>query len=106
MRSVEKQPSLAKGQSEQEKSLEEGAFTVPRMLRLFALGLVLVTILICFSLLILDFVCTTRSDWWDFVCTTDTAWHGDPTKAQLIGFLFVLVIAAGICSLDLSETQR
>jgi hypothetical protein len=85
MQTVEER-DLREGQSEREKSLEETAFTIPRGLRLIALSVIGAVIVMCAVLLI-----------WDSI---DNDEDKDPSKKDLIGFLFVLTIAGAICSLE------
>ena len=92
MQSVDKERGLAKEQEEHEKSLEEAAFTVPRMFRLTALSVIVVIIIASAILLVRDF----RGP------EDDT----DPSKKDLIGFLFFLAIAGGICSISAQANER
>jgi hypothetical protein len=85
MQTVEER-DLREGQSEREKSLEETAFTIPRGFRLIALSVIGAVIVICAALLILD--------------SMDSDEDKDPSKKDLIGFLFVLTVAGAICSLE------
>jgi hypothetical protein len=77
---------LREGQSEREKSLEEAAFTIPRGFRYLALSVIGAVIFVCALLLIRD--------------SMDEVEDKDPSKTELIGFLFVLTVAGAICSLE------
>lgn len=86
MQSVDEDRDLGHSQEQREKSLEEAAFTIPRSFRLTAFWVIVAIFLGCLLLLA-----------WDF---WDNEPDADPTKTDLIGFLFILLIAGAICALE------